>query len=41
MYRAVLSGTDGVTIVIYHAEAGSADAEKPALLGSGLASVTT
>ncbi|WP_158849469.1 helix-turn-helix domain-containing protein [Saccharothrix deserti] len=32
--RLAISGTDGITLVIYHAEAGSADAEKLALLGS-------
>jgi transcriptional regulator with XRE-family HTH domain len=32
--RLAISGTDGITIVIYHAEAGSSDAEKLALLGS-------
>jgi hypothetical protein len=32
--RLAISGTDGVTLVIYHAEAGSSDAEKLALLGS-------
>ncbi|ONI91811.1 transcriptional regulator [Saccharothrix sp. ALI-22-I] len=32
--RLVISGTDGITLVIYHAEAGSADAEKLTLLGS-------
>lgn len=32
--RLAISGTDGVTLVVYHAEAGSSDAEKLALLGS-------
>jgi transcriptional regulator with XRE-family HTH domain len=32
--RLAISGTDGLTLVIYHAEAGSSDAEKLALLGS-------
>jgi hypothetical protein len=32
--RLAISGTDGITLVIYHAEAGSSDAEKLALLGS-------
>ncbi|MBP2337079.1 transcriptional regulator with XRE-family HTH domain [Saccharothrix coeruleofusca] len=32
--RLAISGTDGITLVIYHADAGSADAEKLALLGS-------
>jgi hypothetical protein len=32
--RFAISGTDGITLVIYHAEAGSSDAEKLALLGS-------
>jgi transcriptional regulator with XRE-family HTH domain len=32
--RLAISGTDGITLVIYHAEAGSPDAEKLALLGS-------
>jgi hypothetical protein len=32
--RLEISGTDGITLVIYHAEAGSSDAEKLALLGS-------
>ncbi|MTD52637.1 helix-turn-helix domain-containing protein [Amycolatopsis pithecellobii] len=35
--RLTISGTDGITLVIYHADAGSADAEKLALLGSSLA----
>jgi hypothetical protein len=29
-----ISGTDGITLVVYHADPGFADAEKPALLGS-------
>jgi transcriptional regulator with XRE-family HTH domain len=32
--RLAISGTDGISLVIYHPEAGSADAEKLALLGS-------
>ncbi|QUQ67023.1 helix-turn-helix domain-containing protein [Kutzneria sp. CA-103260] len=32
--RLAISGTDGLTLVIYHAEAGSSDDEKLALLGS-------
>jgi transcriptional regulator with XRE-family HTH domain len=32
--RLAISGTDGISLVIYHPEAGSADAEKVALLGS-------
>lgn len=32
--RLAISGTDGITLVVYHAEARSADAEKLALLGS-------
>jgi transcriptional regulator with XRE-family HTH domain len=32
--RLELSGTDGITLVVYHPEAGSPDAEKLALLGS-------
>jgi transcriptional regulator with XRE-family HTH domain len=32
--RLAISGTDGITLVILHADAGSADAEKLALLGS-------
>ncbi|HEX6343781.1 helix-turn-helix transcriptional regulator [Umezawaea sp.] len=32
--RLAISGTDGLTLVVYHAEAGSSDAEKLALLGS-------
>ncbi|GGP67313.1 helix-turn-helix domain-containing protein [Saccharothrix coeruleofusca] len=32
--RLAISGTEGITLVIYHADAGSADAEKLALLGS-------
>jgi transcriptional regulator with XRE-family HTH domain len=32
--RLAISGTDGITLVIYHPEAGSPDAEKLALLGS-------
>lgn len=32
--RFAISGTDGISLVIYHPEAGSADAEKLALLGS-------
>jgi transcriptional regulator with XRE-family HTH domain len=32
--RLEISGTDGITLVVYHPEAGSPDAEKLALLGS-------
>ena len=32
--RLAISGADGISLVIYHPEAGSADAEKLALLGS-------
>jgi transcriptional regulator with XRE-family HTH domain len=32
--RLAISGTDGITLVVYHPEAGSSDAEKLALLGS-------
>ncbi len=35
--RLAISGTDGLTLVLYHAEAGSESAEKLALLGSSVA----
>lgn len=36
-----LSGTDGIHLVIYHADEGSDDADKLALLGSSTAGITT
>lgn len=38
--RLAISGTDGMTLVLYHAEAGSESAEKLALLGSSVTALT-